>query len=767
MLQIHDKRWPCPEVRFPDNSLTMAALGQNRRPTFFWQGLLIMLPVAVLAGVGLLSIRQDRLLAEHEAAERAQSIADDLLPRLWTELAGKPPDDPQTANAAFEVDSTGRLVFPPSATADLPPEPLDPAQLGENQRRRWFAAQRAEATGDNPEAAIEAYRAFLADEQTNNFAAAARYALALLQIKQERVEEGKELLVSLLEGPEVVGESGLPLGILSRMKLIELNDDRPTGGAGDPAASLDGLCSNAVYRPTLLSPFILNWAQARAVPGQQTLVAEWQRRWQAHEFSRHLFAAASAQAASATGNPPGGFSSAGPGSSGSLSASTTSLGTARMFWFNANSGDEKRGADAPGSAAAGGQAHTWLAMPANDGASNCWFICRSEQDLGAALTRIVNDSHRVPDFFGVGIELAGRKLSWPAPDLRVWRMTDYMTKGGGGQRKEYTSEMASQVLASAAKAEGGVQLLRLSVYLTSPGALFAHQRIRTLWFGLLVGTAAAVALVGLLAAYRAFHRQIRLSELKSNFVSSVSHELRAPIASVRLMAESLDRGKIAEGPKQREYFRFIVQECRRLSALIENVLDFSRIEQGRKRYDFEPTDLAALAEQTTRLMEPYAAEREVQITVAPDCAGVRPQPVIDSKAIQQALINLLDNAIKHSSKGQVVTVGWELQQISQTAAAQPGKHENSASKDGPLLPFVALWVEDHGEGIPLSEHEKIFERFYRRGSELRRETSGVGIGLSIVKHIVEAHHGRIRVRSDVGQGSRFTLELPIDNHHER
>ena len=101
--------------------------------------------------------------------------------------------------------------------------------------------------------------------------------------------------------------------------------------------------------------------------------------------------------------------------------------------------------------------------------------------------------------------------------------------------------------------------------------------------------------------------------MKSNFVSSVSHELRAPIASVRLMAESLERGKVAGGEKQDEYFRFIVQECRRLSSLIENVLDFSRIEQGRKQYEFEPTDLAALTRETVKLMEPYAEEKGVKL----------------------------------------------------------------------------------------------------------------------------------------------------------
>jgi signal transduction histidine kinase len=300
----------------------------------------------------------------------------------------------------------------------------------------------------------------------------------------------------------------------------------------------------------------------------------------------------------------------------------------------------------------------------------------------------------------------------------------------------------------------------------------------------LVAAAAFGALVGVFASWHAFQRQLRLNELKSNFVSSVSHELRAPIASVRLMAESLERGKVSEAPKQHEYFRFIVQECRRLSSLIENVLDFSRIEQGRKQYDFEQTDLVALTQQTVKLMDTYAAERgvklQLQLASGQPQAAQQPSTIdyqlpADGKALQQALVNLIDNAVKHSPKGETVTVGLEVQSPKPKAQSPKLEVQSPQPEDPPQAtsdtPHVScfthhasrllLWVEDHGPGIPASEHEKIFERFYRPGSELRRQTQGVGIGLSIVKHIVEAHGGRVLVRSAVGQGSRFTIELPL------
>src|SRR2546426_6004508 len=143
-------------------------------------------------------------------------------------------------------------------------------------------------------------------------------------------------------------------------------------------------------------------------------------------------------------------------------------------------------------------------------------------------------------------------------------------------------------------------------------------------------------------------------------------------------------------------------------------------------------------------MEPYASERQIHLTIKLDdsqLSALNPQPELDGRAVQQALVNLIDNGIKHSPSGTTVIVGVES-----TLNPQPST--------------LNVFVEDHGEGIPSEEHQKLFEPFYRRGSELRRETQGIGIGLTIVKHIVEAHGGRELVQSELGKGSRFTIELP-------
>jgi signal transduction histidine kinase len=376
---------------------------------------------------------------------------------------------------------------------------------------------------------------------------------------------------------------------------------------------------------------------------------------------------------------------------------------------------------------------------------------------------VSNPATLLPPHFGLDVELAGKKLPGLAHDLRVWREVHYNAKGSG-EKKEYTTELATTILASATKSEAGADLLKVTIYLTSPATLFKLQTARTFWFGSLILFSALAALLGLLAAWRAFHRQLQLSEMKSNFVASVSHELRAPIASVRLMAESLERGKVSEPAKQNEYFRFIGQESRRLSSLIENVLDFSRIEQGRKQYEFEPTDLLALTQQTVKIMEPYAAEREIHLAFDSQLSTLNSQLTADGRALQQALVNLLDNAIKHSPKGATVTVGLESKySVFSVQYSESDNRPNApaASRTDEGAAIIFLYVEDSGPGIPPEEHEKIFERFYRLGSELRRETQGVGIGLSIVKHIVEAHGGRVVVRSVPGQGSRFTIELPV------
>jgi signal transduction histidine kinase len=277
--------------------------------------------------------------------------------------------------------------------------------------------------------------------------------------------------------------------------------------------------------------------------------------------------------------------------------------------------------------------------------------------------------------------------------------------------------------------------LRVEVYPMDFQRISDGIRRQQIWTFSLLLLASGVSLFGLFFLHRMVRRERQLSEMKSQFVASVSHELRAPVASIRLMADALEAEKVPP-ETAKEFYRLIAREGARLSTLVGNVLDHARIEQGRKVWKMEPCDLSALVADTVRVMEPLANEEGIALK-----QKLSPvEGIVDADTIQQALVNLLDNAIKFSPQGTTVTT--------QLALDEQRRH-------------WTLSVHDEGPGIPKEEQPRIFERFYRPGDELRRETQGTGIGLSLVKSIVEAHRGTVTVESEPGKGSTFTLTFPL------
>lgn len=270
--------------------------------------------------------------------------------------------------------------------------------------------------------------------------------------------------------------------------------------------------------------------------------------------------------------------------------------------------------------------------------------------------------------------------------------------------------------------------LALEWVLTSPDAVAAMVRPQTHWTLAVLGTSLFVSACGLFAILRMVREERRLNQLKGQFVSSVTHELRAPLGSIQLMADALEEDRV-ESPKV--FHSRIGQECQRLSHLIENVLDLARIEEGHRLYQFEETKLATLVEDAANLFALRAANSQHTLEIDLDPG----KAIVDRAAVEQAVANLLDNALRFSPKASTIslTLTWD----------------ESA---------WALAVIDEGPGIPQSEHERIFERFYRLGDELRRETKGTGIGLSVVKSIAEAHGGTVRVTNGP---TNFTVRVPI------
>ena len=268
---------------------------------------------------------------------------------------------------------------------------------------------------------------------------------------------------------------------------------------------------------------------------------------------------------------------------------------------------------------------------------------------------------------------------------------------------------------------------------TSVEALSRHMARQNF---LILGVLSLLLIGGLIMAYRSVSKEVELARLKSDFVSNVSHELRTPLALIRLYAETLELGRIKTQEKKEEYYGIIRKESERLTALINNILDFSRIEAGRKEYDFRETDIAELVRNT---LDAYRYQIEQQgFTFEQSIDSDLPAVRVDREAIERALLNLLNNALKYSSDEKFLGINLY--------------RANSVLK---------LEVVDHGIGIARREQAKIFEKFYRTGDPLVHNTKGSGLGLSLVRHITHAHGGEVEVESTPGKGSKFTMSLPL------
>jgi signal transduction histidine kinase len=241
---------------------------------------------------------------------------------------------------------------------------------------------------------------------------------------------------------------------------------------------------------------------------------------------------------------------------------------------------------------------------------------------------------------------------------------------------------------------------------------------------------------GIALTIRATDREARLAQAKSNFVSNVSHELKTPLSLLSLFSEILALGRVNSEEKKTEYYRIIRHESLRLNKMIDNILDFSKIEAGRKKYVFAHSDMAKVVEDvlSNYRYQIINSGFDIQTNIQPGL----PPVLIDRDAMAQAISNLLDNAIKYSG---------EVKQLSITAKT--------------LGTDLSIEIADQGIGIPRAEQAKVFEKFYRVGNGLVHDVKGSGLGLSLVKHIIEAHQGTITVDSDVGKGSRFTILLPL------
>ena len=252
----------------------------------------------------------------------------------------------------------------------------------------------------------------------------------------------------------------------------------------------------------------------------------------------------------------------------------------------------------------------------------------------------------------------------------------------------------------------------------------------------MLGIVFALTVGLMIAALLQLRRQQQLAQLRVDFVSGVSHELRTPLAQIRLFAELLRNGKLRSEEERDRSIGIIDEEAQRLTYLVENVLAFSRSEHGSGAVTVEPVAMDKEIEAAVDAFAPLARVRRAKIK-----SNVQRGLVarVDPRALRQIVLNLLDNAVKYGPLGQTVTVS-----LSGTAST------------------VLVAVEDRGPGVPRSEREQIWEPYYRLTRETDASVGGSGIGLSIVRELVQMHGGRAWVEDASGGGARFVIEFPRD-----
>jgi len=277
---------------------------------------------------------------------------------------------------------------------------------------------------------------------------------------------------------------------------------------------------------------------------------------------------------------------------------------------------------------------------------------------------------------------------------------------------------------------------RVAVYAPPGASPRAAVRRQVMVFMGAFGVLLVVIAAGTVLTWRLTRRETEMARLKSDFVANVSHDLKTPLSVIRMFGETLEMGRVSDDARRQEYFRVITREAERLSRLIDNVLDFSRIEGGRQRYDVTPTAVEPLVRDTLEAFAYPLGQQgfKVEVRVAPDL----PEVPMDADAVGQALANLVDNAIKYSGDDRAVSVEARIEGAD-----------------------LALSVADRGIGVPKAEHARIFEKFYRVGRSDTQGRRGSGVGLALVRHVAEAHGGRVTVESAPDAGSRFTIRLPL------
>jgi signal transduction histidine kinase len=319
----------------------------------------------------------------------------------------------------------------------------------------------------------------------------------------------------------------------------------------------------------------------------------------------------------------------------------------------------------------------------------------------------------------------------------------------------------------------------VAAYLVDPAQLTRAACTAELTLGLLIGVLVLAIGVGSLLIVSSLNAELKLARQKTDFVSNVSHELKTPLTSIRMFSELLAEGRVRDPAKQQSYLHIITAEAARLTRLINNVLDFARLESGEKRYHFQPCDLADVVRGAVQTFRPHLEANGFRFEAEP-LVGALPVRG-DADALSQVLVNLLSNAEKYAGERKEITLEAERRPgiLPQPGSLPPpppsagGPERRSPTGFGPAQGLsrsetgapgpghAAVRVLDRGTGVPRGSGEKIFEKFYRAHDSLGSGIQGSGLGLTIARQIARAHGGDVTYEPRPGGGSIFTLRLPL------
>jgi signal transduction histidine kinase len=286
----------------------------------------------------------------------------------------------------------------------------------------------------------------------------------------------------------------------------------------------------------------------------------------------------------------------------------------------------------------------------------------------------------------------------------------------------------------------GLPHWEVAVYLLDPMKLGRTANTMRLILGLMIALLLVAMVVGSWLIVNDLRRQMTLARQKTDFVSNVSHELKTPLTSIRMFSELLAEGRVQDLSKQRAYLNIITAETARLTRLINNVLDFARLERGEKKYDFKDCDLAQAVRETAESYRPHLEHQGFALRCDIPSTPIHIRG--DSDALAQVLVNLMCNAEKYSNHDKQIEICLRL-------------HESP-------LPYAEVQVLDRGLGVPRGCGEKIFEKFYRAHDALSSGVQGSGLGLTLARQIARAHGGDVAYQAREGGGSCFYLRLPLN-----